>query len=224
MRKGIKILIAVILLVLVAVSSFAIWQWKNIKSIYVGVTDSEEKIVQKRTENQLKLVEDVTSYMDAEVRDLTQEEKQKIENGEINVSDAYSRVFEETYEEIKNNHQADMPTKDEIVAGCVAKLYSLQSEYTARAETTISRGKAYYLSLRKEKDAASARAETIKKFTPEVRRVEASCDAEAAKIFAELENGLKSIGENTDISRTIKSAYENEKQLKLSYYANKYLK
>lgn len=227
MKKWVKVLLIVLAVIFVAVALLAIWQWKNIKSIYVGINESAEEITRQRNENQRKLAEEVDKYLDGSIRNLTPEEKTKIESGEVNAEEVYKQVFEEKYNEIqveKTENNRTSPTKDEIVSKYMAQLYSLQSEYTAKAETTISQGAHYYESLKKVKDKTTARADTITHFTPIVRGIEAECDKKVNAIIANLKKELVAIGAETDIVRTIENAYAAEKQLKLSYYANKYLK
>lgn len=227
MKKWVKVLIIVLAIILVAVSSLAVWQWKNIKSIYVGINESAEEITKQRNENQMKLAEDVDSYLEGSIRMLTPEEKEKIESGEVRPEEIYKQVFEEKYNEIQAEKEVvnkKSKTKDEIVSQYMMQLYALQSEYTAKAETTIKQGARYYEDLKKVKDRKTARADTITHFTPTVRNIEAECDKKVNAVIANLKNDLVAVGAETDIVRTIENAYATEKQLKLSYYANKYLK
>lgn len=285
MKKGIKIFLVLLCVIFIAAASLAVWQWKNIKSIYVGVSESSEEISKRRNDNQKSLAQEINDYLDGEIREMTTEEKKQIEEGSATVDEIYLKIYQEAYEKAKeeknvksasepskegseekkttgdkkttgnkevvtdedkdseNKKSADkdeknngvktyhnkntqpLATKDEIVSKYVAQLYSLQGKYTAMADATVAEGKSYYLSLRRSKtDGASARAEVIRKYTPVVRSVQSQCDAEVASLIANLENELKAIGENTDITGTIRAAYENEKQLKISYYSGQYLK
>ncbi len=236
MKKWVKILLIVLIFILIAAAAFSFWQWKNIQSIFVGINETSEEITKRRNENQEELVSDINSYIDSEIREMTDEEKEKIESGEIKAEDVFLQIFEEMQKTTNNKKEenakdssgktVEKPTKDEIVLKYMTKLYALQSNYTAKAEVTIAEGKSYYLNLRRNKkeDPATARANTIKHFTPIVRGVEKACNAEVEELVAGLTKELSAIGENTDIVGTIRAAYEKEKQLKLSYYANKYLK
>lgn len=229
MKKWVKITLIVLAAIFLIVSLILIWQWKNIKSIYMGINESAEEITKRRNENQMKLAEKVDSYLDSDIRELTPEEKGQITSGKVKAEEIYKQVFEEKYEEVqeekKENNQKSK-TKDEIVSQHMIELYTLQSEYTAKAEATIKQGASYYEDLKrnKNKDKAAARADTISHFTPIVRNIEAECDSKVETSIANLKKELETIGAETDIARTIEEAYETEKQLKLSYYANKYLK
>lgn len=226
MKKAVKIILIVFILLAVVAGALAVWQWKNIEGIYIGVTQTSEDIIKKRESNQKDLVNELDSYMDSSLRELTDEEKAQLESGDVLISDVYSKIFEEKQDEIKKSEEKKVkkPTKDEIISKYMVQLYKLQSEFTAKAESTISQGRAYYENLRKTQDWATARANTITHFTPIVRGVESECDARVNSLIEKLTAELKEIGENTDIVGTIKSTYANEKQLKLAYYSNKYLK
>ena len=263
-KKWLKIVLSVIAVLLIAISSFAIWQWENIKSIYLGINETPEEITRRRNENQTKLVEDINDYLEKDIREFTPEEKAKIESGELKAEDVYRKIFEEEYEktasesktadrqqsdtesgeteknesemtdksksnnseadEAKNTVSVEKVSKDTIVLKHMARIYSLQNEYNAKAEVTVAAGRSYYKNLRKTQDSATARTNTITHYTPIVRGVESECDGKFNAIIAEFESELNSIGEDTGVITTVQNAYATEKQLKLSYYANKYLK
>lgn len=226
MKKVLKLISVILAVVLVLAGSLAIWQRKNIESIVVGIKESSEEIEKRRNDNQMELIGQINTKLQNPLRELTEEEKQKVATGEMTVVDVYAEVFaeKETAEIESRPQEQKLPTKDEIISKYMSQLYKLQSEFTARAEATISQGAGYYESIKEHPQDATARANTITHFTPIVRSMEAECDRKVEAVIKELEKELKAIGEETDITRTIKATYANEKQLKLSYYANKYLK
>lgn len=225
MKKAVKIIAIILAVILVLAGSLAIWQWKNIQSIMYGIKESSEEIEKRRNDNQMDLICEINKELEMPLRELTPEEKQKMELGEKTVVDVYAEVFKEKETlETESKPTGTAPTKDEIISKYMAELYLLQSEFTAKAESTISQGARYYESIKKHPQDPTARANTITHYTPVVRSLEADCDARVEKVIKTMEKELKSIGENTDITRTIRQTYENEKQLKLSFYANKYLK
>ena len=236
MNKKLKVSLIIFCVFAVIVGSLAIWQWKNIESIYIGINETESQIEKRRADNQTSLISDINNYLESPLRDMTPEEKTQVEKGEVSVTDIYTKMFEEKQEEVKitaesnpppdikkSKDESPKPSKDEIVSKYMIQLYTLQSEFTAKAETTIMQGESYYLNLRKTQDKTVAMANTIKHFTPIVRSVEANCDSKVENVITNLENELRDAKENTDITVAIRNTYKNEKQLKLSYYANKYL-
>ena len=224
MKRLLKVLTVLFLLLAVSITGVSLWQRENIKSVLLGISEDSKEIERQRNENQTKLVEEINEYMDAPVREFTEEEKQMIESGEATVTDVYQTIFEEnsTGTEI-NEESAPLSDKDSIVSKYMAELYGLQNTYTAKAETLISQGASYYESIKTGPQDPVARAATISHFTPLVRSLESECDAKVETILTNLTNDLIAIGADTSIVGTIRTTYANEKKLKLSYYANKYL-
>lgn len=225
MKKIFKIILVFFIVIVLCVGSLAIWQRKNIESILTGITQTEEEITKRRDKNQEELVAEVNTFLDEGLREPTEEEQQQLEDGTIKLPELYSKMFEEKTLELekKRKDKETQLKKDEIVSKYMAQLYAYQGEFEARAEATIRDGANYYEKLKKTKDKATSRTATITHFTPIVNGVEAECDAKVETVIANLKKELEAIGAQTDIIGTIRETYAREKQLKLSYYANKYL-
>lgn len=237
MKKVFKVILIILLVIVLITGGIVIWQWDNIESIVLGVRENSEQINKRREENQTKLVDDVNSHMDEPLRELTEEEKTQIEEGSVAASEVYQKIFEEKVQSSaekapvteEKSPTAEPPselkeTKDEIISRYMVEFYKLQNEFNARAEATILDGAGYYESIKAHPQDPVARANTITHFTPVVRGIEKECDAKFDALLSQLEAELKAIGSDTSVIVTIKNTYKNEKQLKLSYYANKYLK
>jgi len=232
MKRFLKVLLIIFILIAVLIAAIALWQWKNIEGIVIGVKENQDEIIRRREDNQSQLIKDVNSLLDDPLREMTEEEKTKVQEGEMSVTEVYQQMFEEKKAELKTA-EGSKPTpqkadnsakKDEIVSRYMSELYQLQNEFTAKAEATIAEGANYYESINAHPQDPVARANTIKKFTPVVRGIEKDCDGKVENVIARLKSELESIGADTSITETIRKTYANEKQLKLSYYANKYLK
>lgn len=225
LKKIIKILLVFFIVIALCIGSLAIWQRKNIESILTGITQTEEEIIEQRDKNQEELVAEVNTYLDEGLREPTEEEKTQLEEGSLKLPELYSKMFEEKTTELEKQRKENENKikKDEIISKYMAQLYAYQSEFEARAEATIRDGAIYYEKLKKTQDKAMARTNTITHFTPIVNGVEAECDAKVEVVIANLKKELEAIDAQTDIVGTIREKYAQEKQLKLSYYANKYL-
>ncbi len=228
MKKFLKTLLVILLILVIAIAGILLWQRKNIESILMGVSQNSEVIEQKRNENQETLVGNVNDYMDTPAREMTEEEIGQIERGETTAAEVYQKIFEEKNKEAENTALAqtvpDAKDKDRIISQYMSELYRLQNEYTAKAEATIAQGASYYESIKKHPQDAAARASTITKFTSVVRNLEKECDSEVEAVIKNMTADLTAIGADTSIIQSVRATYANEKQLKLSYYANKYLK
>lgn len=234
MKKTIKIILIIFIVLSVSVGTLAIWQWKNIQSIILGVSENSEQIEKRRNDNQTKLAQDVSTYMDEPLREMSEEEKKQIKEGNVSVNEVYQKMFEEKSENIEEKVSSTEKepsanlektgNKDEIISRYMTQLYKLQNEFTAKAEATIKRGDNYYENIKAHPQDPVARANTITHFTPVVRAMEKECDVKVEEVLSNLRKELEAIGADTAIIETIRKTYANEKQLKLSYYANKYLK
>lgn len=239
MKKALKNLFIIVIALSLVAGGLAIWQRKNIESILIGLREETAQIDKRRNDNQANLVDDMNSYLDNPLREMTEEEKEKIESGENSASEIYQKMFEEKIEESKESNlpkESDKPavnekpdstpkeSKDDIVSRYMVDLYKLQNEFNARAEATIRQGANYYESIKAHPQDPVARANTITHFTPVVRGIEKECDAKFDVVVKNLESELQAAGYDSAVIMTIRRTYQNEKQLKLSYYANKYLK
>ena len=93
MRKALKIIAIIFLILIIIVGSLVIWQWDNVKSVYIGLKESHEQSENRRMKNQTSLVDDINKLLDEPVRELTEEEKKQIEDGSIALSEIYAKIF-----------------------------------------------------------------------------------------------------------------------------------
>ena len=82
MKRLLTVLTVLFFVLAIGVAGVSLWQRENIKSVLVGITEDAVEIERQRKENQSNLVDELNEYMDVPVRELTDEEKQQIENGE----------------------------------------------------------------------------------------------------------------------------------------------
>ncbi len=223
MKRILKAMLIVLVILTIAVGVIAAWQWQNIRSIMLGIRENDAQISKRRDENQTQLIDSVNTFLDEPLREMTEEENKKIEEGKTSAAEIYQKMFEEKTSQLEQKNDTDIPTKDEIVSSYMAELYKLQNEFTARAESTIKQGASYYESIKAHPQDPVARANTITHFTPIVRGMEKECDAKVEEVISKLKAELEKIKADTSIIGSIRSTYSREKQLKLSYYANKYL-
>ena len=335
MKKALKIIGIILLAIVVAVGIFIGLNWKYVKDLVTGLTSDEEALGKQRLENTETALSDVNSYMDSELRPMTEEEKAAIASGELSQTAVLAQIIadaagidldamlsgEYTGEEIltpeggdaagdeqqpsgneqsggeqapaqsggseskpddgtsaakpadnsgnsgnttttkpnsgnsgstttakpadnsgssgstttakpggnsgnSGNTTAAKPSgsSDQLVAGCVSKLYGLQNQYTGQLAGLAARARAYYDQQKSEVGSAAAKSNTIAKFSGEVTSMESSCDAKVESVLGELSSQLKSIGADTSIVGTLRESYNNEKSAQRAIYVNKYLK
>lgn len=113
---------------------------------------------------------------------------------------------------------------DQLIADAVSQLYQLQFQYTSQIDSLIGSAKEYYKQQKAANGSAAAKSSTLAKFSGEVASMENSCDAKVESLLSDLTSRLNSIGADTSIVSTLRSAYENEKSIQRASYVNKYMK
>ncbi len=238
MKKVFKIFLIIFLIICIIIACLAIWQRKNISMLYTAVTNEREEIVKKQEENNKVLVNEVNGYLDGNLREPTQEEKESLKKGEVQISEVYNTIIKEYID--KKNEEGLIPPQtstktelskeaikkktDDLVSNAISELYDLQTAYSARSEALIAQAMNEYNTLTREgMERPQARAQIITKYTLKVRGVQASCDSDVEGVIVGLESELKEMGASLGIIKTIRQTYEKEKELKLAYYAGAYL-
>ena len=80
-------LLTILVILLLLVLSFAVWQRDNIKAFIMGISSTEEVLNEKREENDKIITDTLEKYPEITVRDLTEEEKTALAEGKITHED-----------------------------------------------------------------------------------------------------------------------------------------
>ncbi len=208
-----KIILSVVLIIVIGLSYFGYGIYKSYVKPYITSTKYTTEELKKEATDDKKTIEEATGLI---LRELNEDEKEAIEKGEITESEVMEKIIKEAAE----NKPAKKGNPDTISAKYLSEIYALQGKYTAIIEGLISEVRAYYLDLRKNKKykKEDAIAATTKIYMPKVEGYEAECDGKIKDILAKLERELKANNCDTAIIGKIKTAYENEKEMKSAYY------
>lgn len=105
-----------------------------------------------------------------------------------------------------------------IVQQSVNQMYALKAKYLGVLGVLERAARNEYYALTGEQRKSSGIKSLVPKYMTPVLDAQSACDAEVAKVLNSLKAELQARGESTDIIKTMKSAYENEKELKKAYY------
>ena len=260
MKKALKIIGIVLLVIVVLIGALVIWKWPYVSALIDGMTKSAEELGQIRVEDTEKTISGVNSHMDSELRDMTDEEREKIKSGELSQTEVMAQIVAEAtgieLPDASNNESGNQaapeqqppqqqpsqqteqgqtstaaPTEpkpaasdyDQLVAGCVSKLYSLQSQYTGQLAALVSRARSYYNQQKSSVGEAAAKSSTAAMVQGEVASMEGACDSKVEAALGELSSSLKAIGADTSIVGELRAAYEREKKNQRRAYVNRYM-
>lgn len=111
-----QIVLIVLIVVIVLISAVAVWQKDNIKAFYMGLTNDENTLAEKREENDKIITDTLEKYPELTVRDLTAEEKEALAQGKITQEEVLLLIQgKKTLEELLSDNPPEEPTVDEPV-------------------------------------------------------------------------------------------------------------
>lgn len=235
-RKGIRVLLIVLACIAAVAAAVAIWQADNIKAVINSFRYTEEELSEMIDKNQEELQKEIKEkYNVDEV--LSKEDEEKIISGEITVEEAVEKIKQETAEKaepekkteniggtspVQSGTSAEAEAKTEkAVSDKVIEFYSLKAYYLGQLGQLEAKVKADYSALPKEKQNLVGKQEIAAKYMSAASALLNQCDAKMSELTSALEKEIKAAGGDTSVVSTIKKMYENEKNLKKSYYISK---
>ena len=195
MKKVLKIVLVVLLILVAVLGALTIWQWNNIRALFMSINYSTEEIDALSKEN---------------------EEKISAVMGELTKAEADEAKEENTSEE----KEADKGKIDAIIA----QIYKLRSEYVNALSALEAETKAAVKSVPKEQRTATRKLELIELYTGKAAKLEKQCDAKMESLISQIKAELKGNSDSSRLISEIRSLYSSEKELKKSQLLNKYKK
>lgn len=245
------ILLIIIILAIISAAMY-IWQKNNIDAVISAAKYSEDDIQQQIVDSKQDVETELEQHDIVGLRDFTFEEEEQIRKGQLSVEDAMARIMEEsgvadngaaasvdnssnlgnniTEDNKGNNAQNSVKSSSAggsaegstaaneekaILTEYAQKLYLLKATYLGRIGNLIDQAKADH------KNGMSNK-ELVSKYLGTAASLEGEADSQVNALLSELTQKLNSIGADTSIVNTMRSAYENEKSLKKSYYLSLY--
>lgn len=231
MKKGNKVLLSVVGIIVATGVGIGIWQHNNVRAVMTAYSMGQNEIVTKIEENKEEAIKAMENYNIIPIRDLTFEEEEKIRKGEMTPEEAIRSIMDSRDKTLINKQEVGKKQNDEkevvedkniktqeIVQDAVATMYALKAEYLGKLGGMEQTAKGEYLALPKEERGMKGKQKIISRHAGEVMGFEGACDAKVNTVLKKLEGELKSLGEDTSIVGTMRSTYQNEKNLKKAYY------
>lgn len=222
MKRG-KRFLFIILAFLIIFGGIAIWQRDNIKAVIDSFNYSEEELSKMIAGNKEALEAELKEKYNI-VGTFTEEDEKKIMSGEMSVEEAVAMKLKELDEINKQNDNISPEAKkktDKIVSEKIIEFYSLKAYYLGQLGQMEAKVLADYIALPKEKQNLVGKKELVSKYMSVATALLNQCDAKVDELTKEMETEIKAVGGDLSIIKLVKEAYENEKNLKKSYYISK---
>lgn len=237
-----KRIFLIVFLVILLVAFLAVYLNRDlIFAIKDGVSYDSETLEKMAEENRIKTDEVLKSVGIETVNPLTSEEIEKLQNGEITAEEAAEKIVGVSNAPAGNSNgsgdvapstpqtgdSSDEDTKireaDRKIAVLVGKIYVLKAEFESELSGLESQIISQYTSLPEEERTYSSKVKLGRSALSQANSLEANCDSQMEAILTELKTELVAAQRDASLISSIRSAYEEEKKIKKSYYLSKYL-
>ena len=231
MKKFFKITGIVFLCIAIVCGGVFVWQKDHIMAVINAIKYSDEELSQKLITSQEDLKQTVEEFAGEELREYTDEELSQIERGEVTKDEVMAKIINEAVEkkisqkapEAENEKKTNEQEAEIIINEHIAQMYSLKSSYLGQIDAMLATASAEYYSMA---EGGAKGKETkqvlIPKYMGILSGLEKQCDAKVEGILSSLTKELKARNHSLDIVKTIRSAYENEKSIKMAQIINEY--
>ena len=237
MKKFLKILLGVFLVIVIAVAAFVIWQWENVRAVYIMLTTDNETITQnletQRLEQQKSLQEKYSvtiqapsvAHSDALLDGTANPEEIKQELGisqELKNIDSNEQKAPSEADASKKSENDTQKQVQAWVNQCVAELYACEVDLMAVLGGMKKKAIAQWNSL----DHDTRTMDDLRAIgfagLNECYDMEVRVDRQVKDILAKYRAKLKEVGADTSVFDTMWTQYCNKKANQKAYYLNKY--
>lgn len=238
MKKRNWFWIFIILIIVILVGGVVIKHWNSLEALVDSFRYSQNEVVEKLDENKKQLQQYIDENENITVRDLTEEEANLLNSGEITEEEIVDILVGKTPKkeppsetspvvEQKEPETAEN-TSDMIVSQAIAKLYIQKSKYLAKLDDIEARVRQEYIDMVKSNKLSSeekkaAKQRFLNSNLSTVASWEKECDSVVYGILDEIKATLKDSNQEDSIVKKLEQAYLNEKRLKKSYFINRYM-
>ena len=226
MKKGAKIALGVVGVLVVGGVAAAAWQWNNLNALRYGLTMDSGTIEQKLQENEKALQDAMTEYKIPQYT-FSQEEIAQLTDGTLSTEEAAKRLLEaQTPLAAAPEGQADAqqaaesPSEvDQAIQEQIATMYVLRSTYVGKLEAIAQSAIDEY--------SAGAHTEENRKQVvydklDQLTALEKECDDQVAQVVARLRELLKEAGRDDSLAKQVVQTYQEEKSLKKAAYLEEF--
>ena len=238
MKKINKILLTILTIIVFAFAAVVVWQYDNISALLNGMNKSTEDLALEIDKKRDDLKTEVEKYTNSPIIDITAEDEQKLIKGEISleeISEEYNLSIEYMKDEEVNKAPEDISTEiptgvpvdnskqiEKEIGDSVGRMYALKAKYVNKLGELEREVIDQYAKLPESKQNMDAKKELVMSNLDYIAKLEKTCDTEVGEVISSLEENLKDLGGDLKIIQILKKSYNDEKELKKSYYLSLY--
>ena len=224
MKKGAKIALGVVGVLVVAGAAAAAWQWNNLSALRYGLTMDRDTLDQRLEENRTVLNEAMDQY-DISDYTFTEEEVSQLTEGPVSAQEAAKKLLEQPAQEAPQTEQPEQPPQadhaqeEAEIRELIATMYVLRATYVGKLEAVVQSAIDEYTA---GEHTSENRTRVVRGKLDELIAMEKACDGEVAAVVSRLRELLKATGQDDSLARQVEETYKEEKSLKKAYYLNEF--
>lgn len=218
MRKGLKITLIIVAVLLILAAAVFLWQWENLMALKLSLQTPKEELGQMLEETN-KRVDAVAEQLPVDVRDLTEEEKAALQSGETDRETVLDSITGAQLQPEKPQTEAVNTAELEArLSRYVGEIYVMKAEYSAWLSNKNQAAIDEFVALPVEEQTTANKYKIGMRCMNEALAKEKECDAQMAEIEGKICDVLAQLGRDTAMVDEIHAAYLQEKQIQKAYY------
>ena len=226
MKKGAKIALGVVGVLVVGGVAAAAWQWNNLNALRYGLTMDSGTIEQKLQENEKALQDAMTEYKIPQYT-FSQEEIAQLTDGTLSTEEAAKRLLEAQTPlaaapegQAGGQQAAEPPSEvDQAIQEQIATMYVLRSTYVGKMEAIAQSAIDEYIAGAHTEEN---RKQVVYDKLDQLTALEKECDDQVAQVVARLRELLKEAGRDDSLAKQVEQTYQEEKSLKKAAYLEEF--
>ena len=233
MKKKKRIWLWILLGIGVLLALFVYSQWDNISAVIDAFQYTQAEVVEKMEQNKQDLQNYIDKNDDVNVRDLTKEEAEALNKGELTEDEVVEILVSKPNEEKpdsnvpKPQEPEKEPTNEESagkrLSEAIARLYIQKNANLSKIDAMEAEARAIYIAQYNKEEGKAIKSKIISEYFPRLASWEKECDSVVYGILDEIKAALKESGQSMEIADKIEQAYLDEKSLKKSYFIGRYM-
>lgn len=225
MKKGVKIALGIVGVLVVGGAALAAWQWNNLNALRYGLTLDRDTIDQKLQDNQQALNDAMAEY-NIQGYAFSQEEIAQLADGTLSTEEAAKKLLEgqtpqAASPEGASGQQEGAPQSetDQAIQEQIATMYVLRSTYVGKLEAIAQSAIDEYTG---GDHTEENRKQVVYDKLDQLTALEKECDAQVAQVVSRLRELLKEAGRDDSLAKQVEETYQNEKSLKKAAYLEEF--
>lgn len=206
-----RMLIILLLIVIFSAGILAVWQWKNIKPIFLGRVLSEEQLGDM-LEQQIDEQNQALAEQGVTIEGPSSEQVDQMLRGKLDGDSVIAQL------NLDHVITIEKPTADELMNQCVAKLYTYEAQMYSQLGAIWQNAVSTWTNTPKEERTSSLKNQIKSSSISQCYSLEAQSDDMVSATLAEYRSKISEVGGNPSQVDALWNLYCDKKTSVKAYY------